>query len=173
MKELLKKVLSHDASPIVQFIKYGIVGVLSTLIQILVFYIAACTFLKCLTQDDVFLKFLDMLGAATSNLAVNDSDSDSVRAFRAAVATGIGFFFANIFCWIMNRLFVFKPGRHFWLVELVLFFCVSLAALSAGIVVQTVLINYAGWTTSSAFIIEIFSSFIINYVMRKFFIFKG
>jgi putative flippase GtrA len=171
MKEWLKKVLSHDAPPIIQFIKYGIVGVLSTLIQILVFYIAACTFLKCLTQDDVFLKLLDMLGAATSNLAVNDSDS--IRAFRAAVATGIGFFFANIFCWIMNRLFVFKPGRHFWLVELVLFFAVSLAALGAGIAVQTILIKYAGWTTSSAFIIEIISSFIINYVVRKFLIFKG
>jgi putative flippase GtrA len=39
--------------------------------------------------------------------------------------------------------------------------------------VQTVLIKYAGWTTSSAFIIEIISSFIINYVVRKFLIFKG
>jgi putative flippase GtrA len=167
----LKNILSHDASPIIQFIKYGIVGVMSTLIQILVFYVVACTILKCLTQDDAFFKFLDMLGVTYSNLTVDDSDS--VRAFRAAIATGVGFFFANIFCWIMNRLFVFKPGRHFWLVELVLFFGVSLIALGVGIAVQTVLIKYAGWTTSSAFIIEIVSSFVINYVVRKFFIFKG
>jgi putative flippase GtrA len=171
MKKFIGKMLSHDAPPIIQFIKYGIVGVASTFIQVLVFYILACTFLKCLTVDDAFIKALSALGFEASNYTVDIASY--LRAFRAALATGVGFVFANIFCWIFNRLFVFKPGRHHWFIELLLFFAVSLMALGVGLAVQTVLINFAGWTTSSAFILEIISSFIINYVVRKFFIFKG
>jgi putative flippase GtrA len=121
--------------------------------------------------NDAFIKALSALGFEASNYTVDISSS--LRAFRAALATGVGFVFANIFCWIFNRLFVFKPGRHHWFVELLLFFAVSLMALGVGLAVQTVLINFAGWTTSSAFILEIISSFVINYVVRKFFIFKG
>jgi putative flippase GtrA len=171
MKNMFRKMLSHDASPFVQFVKYGAVGVMSTLIQMAVFYFAACTFLKCLTGDDMFVKLIAGFGFDSSSVAVDVADG--VRALNAAFATGIGFVVANIFCWAMNRLFVFKPGRHSWIVELLLFFAVSLAALGIGIAVQSILIKYAGWTTSSAFILEIISSFVINYVVRKFFIFKG
>ena len=160
----VRRFLSHDSGPFAQFVKYGAIGVLSTCVQMVGFYILAATCLKCLAADDWAVRFARLPAVEVS---------DGIRALRAAVATAGGFTVANVFCWLMNRLFVFKPGRHSWIVELLLFFAVSLAALAIGIVVQSILINYAGWTTSSAFILEIISSFVINYVVRKFFIFKG
>ena len=171
MKAFVKKILSHDAPPLIQFIKYGAVGVLSTFIQMAVFYLLACTVILCLNSEDAFLKLLDYFNIDSKSIVVNISDS--TRAWRAAFATGIGFVIANVFCWIMNRLFVFKPGRHKWYIEFFLFFSTALIALFTGIAIQTVLIKFAGWTTSSAFILEIVSSFAINYIVRKFFIFKG
>ena len=96
-----------------------------------------------------------------------------VRAFRAAVATAIGFTVANIFCWLMNRLFVFKPGRYRWYVEFSLFFGVAALATVVALGVQSLLIKYAGLMTTMAVIVEVIVSFFFNFFIRKFIIFKG
>ena len=97
----------------------------------------------------------------------------ATRAVRAAMAVGCGFMVANLFCWLMNRWFVFRPGRHVWYVEFLLFFTVSLAAFGVGVGLQTLLIHAAGVMTTVAFLAEVFSSLVINFVVRKFFVFKG
>ena len=156
--------LSHECGLFVQFVKYGVVGVMATCVQLSVFYALAATTLKCLGPDDWAVRVLGFPAASVT---------DSERAFLAAIATGGGFVAANLFCWVMNRLFVFKPGRHAWWLELAFFFAVSLIALGVGLAVQTVLIHLAGWTTSAAVFLEILSSLAINFVVRKFFVFKG
>ena len=96
-----------------------------------------------------------------------------MRAFRAAVATAIGFTVANIFCWLMNRLFVFKPGRYRWYVEFSLFLGVAALATVVALGVQSLLIKYAGLMTTLAVIVEVIVSFFFNFFIRKFIIFKG
>lgn len=160
----VRQFLSHDAGPFVQFVKYGVAGVMATCVQAFVFYLLASTCLQCLGPDDFAVKYFGLPSAVIS---------DQTRAILAALATGIGFTVANIFCWLMNRMFVFRPGRHVWHVEFLLFFGVSLVALVLGLAVQTLLIHMFGWTTSSAVLLEILSSFAINYAVRKFFVFKG
>ena len=159
-----KHVLSHDVGPFWQFVKYGAVGVMSTCVQVGVFYVLATTCLKCLAADDWAVKLLGFSAADVSN---------SARAVRFAIATGIGFVFANIFCWLMNRWFVFRPGKFKWYIEFAMFFGAATVATVVALGLSSALIHFVGLMTSAAALIEIVASFLINYFTRKFFIFRG
>lgn len=146
-----------------QLAKYGCIGVLATLVQLAVFYSLAVTFLKCLTRDDWFVK---LLGFSSVQI------SDSVRGLNFAICTMIGFVVSNFTCWVMNRLFVFKPGKFWWPVELVMFYAASTLAAVISISFSWVAINRMGLMTTLAVFIEIIVSFLCNYFIRKFYIFK-
>ena len=161
---LVRRFLSHDSGPFAQFVKYGVIGVLSTCVQMIGFYLLAATCLKCLGADDWAVRFLGLPSVEVS---------DGVRAFRAAVATAGGFTVANIFCWMMNRLFVFKPGKFRWYVEFLMFFGVAALATVVALGVQSLLIRYFGMMTTAAVIVEVVASFLMNFFVRKFVIFKG
>ena len=160
----VRRFLSHDSGPFAQFVKYGAIGVLSTCVQMIGFYLLAATCLKCLGADDWAVRFLGIPSVEVS---------DGLRAFRAAVATAGGFTVANIFCWIMNRLFVFKPGKFRWYVEFLMFFGVAALATVVALGVQSLLIKYFGMMTTAAVIVEVVASFLMNFFVRKFVIFKG
>ena len=161
----IKKILSHDCGPFWQFVKYGAIGVMATLVQTGVFYLLATTYLKCLTADDIMVKLLGLASA--------EGLTDGVRAFRFALATSVGFVFANIFCWLMNRWFVFKPGKFRWYVEFGMFFGTSAVATVIALATSSALINWCGLMTTAAVFIEVVVSFLVNFFVRKFFIFKG
>jgi len=163
--EYVKKILSHDSGPFWQFVKYGAIGVMATLVQTGVFYLMATSCLKCLGADDVMVKYL--------GFPVAEGITDGVRAFRFSLATAVGFVLANIFCWLMNRWFVFKPGKFRWYVELMMFFGASTLATVIALGTSSVLIAACGLMTTLAVIIEVVVSFLVNFFVRKFFIFKG
>ena len=156
--------LSHDAGAFAQFVKYGVVGVMSTCVQTGVFYLLAATLLPCLGPDDVAVRWIGLPSVEVP---------DAVRAFRACAATAIGFVIANVFCWLMNRWFVFRPGKFKWYVEFGMFFCVATLATVVALGVMNVLIKYAGMMTTLAVVVEVVVSFFVNFFIRKFFIFKG
>lgn len=160
----VRRFLSHESGPFAQFVKYGVIGVMSTVVQMVGFYVLAATCLRCLGPDDWAVRFVGLPAVEIS---------DGVRAFRAAMATAMGFTLANIFCWLMNRLFVFKPGRYRWYVEFGLFFGVAALATVVALGVQSLLIKYAGLMTTAAVIVEVVVSFFFNFFIRKFVIFKG
>ena len=157
-------VLGERISWFFQFVKYGAIGVLATALQTGVFYLLAATCLGCLSPDDVAVRLLGMPAA--------DVD-DAVRAFRFAVATGAGFVVANIFCWLMNRAFVFRPGRYRWYVEFAMFFGAATLATFVALGLSSALIRWCGLMTTLAVAIEVIVSFLVNFFVRKFFIFKG
>ena len=161
----VKKILSHDSGPFWQFVKYGAIGVMATLVQTGVFYLFATTCLKCLGADDVAVKHLGFAAA--------DGLTDGVRAFRFSAATSIGFVIANVFCWLMNRWFVFRPGKFKWYVEFGMFFATSAIATVIALGVSSALIGWFGLMTTFAVFIEVVVSFLVNFFVRKFFIFKG
>ena len=160
----MRRFLSHDSGPFAQFVKYGVIGVLSTCVQMIGFYLLAATCMKCLGSGDWAVRFLGLPSVEVS---------DGVRAFRAAIATAGGFTVANIFCWILNRLFVFKPGKFRWYVEFLMFFGVAALATVVALGVQSLLIKYFGMMTTAAVIVEVVVSFLMNFFVRKFVIFKG
>ena len=114
----VRKILSHDSGPFWQFVKYGVIGVRATLVQTGVFCVMAATCLKCLTADDWAVRFMGLPSAAFTG----EEAWYASRGTLAAAATAVGFVVANVFCWLMNRWFVFRPGRFRWHVELAMFF---------------------------------------------------
>ena len=169
MKELVRRFLSHDCGPFAQFVKYGVIGVAATAVQFAVFYLLAATCLRCLTPSDFMVKLFGL----PSVVFTGDEPWHAARWFLAAVATAAGFTVANVFCWLKNRAFVFRPGKFRWYVEFGMFFGVAAIATAIALVVQSVLIRFLGVTTSAAVVIEVAVSFMLNFFARKFFIFRG
>ena len=159
-----RKFLSHDSGPFAQFVKYGVIGVASTLVQMIVFYLLASTVCRCLGPDDWAVKWFGLPHVDVSHV---------VRGFRFAVDTVLGFTVANVFCWLMNRWFVFKPGKFRWYVELGMFFGASTLATVIALSVMKFLIDQFGMMTTLAVFVEIVVSFMVNFFVRKFIIFKG
>jgi putative flippase GtrA len=163
MCDTLKKILSHDSGAFWQFVKYGVIGVMATLVQTGVFYLFAATCLKCLADGDMAVEFLGLPAVEIS---------DSLRALRFTAATAVGFAVANLFCWLMNRRFVFRPGRFRWYVEFSMFFLTSGAATVVALAVSSAMICWLSLMTSAAVIIEVLVSFLVNFFARKFLIFR-
>lgn len=164
MSDWLKKILSHDAGPFWQFVKYGAIGVMATAVQAVVFYLLAATLLPCLKADDWAVRFLSLPSTEVS---------DAIRGARFVGATAVGFVFANVFCWLMNRWFVFRAGKYVWYVELAMFFVVSGFAMVLATGISWVLIHQWGLMTTIAVGVEVVVSFLFNFFIRKFVIFKG
>lgn len=160
----IRRQLGHDAHPVVQFLKYGIVGGMATGVHIVTFFFLGFFVLPCLTQDDITVR---LLGLKVQEL------SESARAWNAGFCNAIGFLISNSFCYVLNRLFVFKPGKHHWALEALLFFAVSGGSMVIGTAVQTFLITHQGIQTTFAFGANILAALVINFAMRKYVIFKG
>ena len=159
-----RRFLSNDSGPFAQFVKYGAIGVAATLVQMTVFYVLASTCCRCLGANDWAVEWFGLPSVELSRL---------VRGFRFAVDTAIGFSIANVFCWLMNRAFVFRPGKFSWYKEFGMFFGAAAGAMALATGISWVLINWVGLQTTAAVVIEVVVSFVVNFVARKFFIFKG
>ena len=164
MIKFLKQQLGHDVHPMVQFIKYGFVGGLATGINIIVTFYLGWRFFPCLTENDSLVRLFGLTVVPPE---------ESVRWLRAAYCSAIGFVISNTVCYVLNRWFVFKPGRHRMAVEFVLFFGVSGLSWAIGTVLQSVLIKFYGIESSAAIGLNIICAVLINYALRKFVVFKG
>jgi putative flippase GtrA len=160
----LSALLRHDVHPVVQFIKYGIVGGMATGVHITAFFLCGWFLFPCLTQNDITVRLLGLTAPAVS---------EAMRTWHAAFCNAIAFTLSNTVCYLLNRLFVFKPGRHHWALEFLFFFGASGVSLTIGTAVQTFLISHHGMQTTYAFGANLVSALLINYAMRKYVIFKG
>ena len=151
-----------------QIFKYGVIGVLATVINLVVAEICAAHVWPCLTANDLLVQWgvFDLTDAAFVI-------TDSTRAVRAVYCNFAGFFVANLVCWFLNRLFVFTPGRHRWFVEYALFLAGSGFAILCGSAAIWALVKFNGMQTTWSFIINVAVSVAVNFVVRKFFVFKG
>jgi len=156
--------LSHDAPPLVQFVKYGLAGGLATATHILAFFLAGFFLFPCVSAEDPLVKLFGLVAPVVE---------EALRARYAVFSNVAAFMLSNTVCYFMNRLFVFRPGRHHIVVEFLLFLAVSAVSMTIGTTLMGVLIKQFGIQTTYAFGANILSSLAINYVMRKFFVFKG
>jgi putative flippase GtrA len=167
--EFLRKFNSRDAHPFLQFVKYGIAGGIATAVHMAVFFLAAWLLFPALTPNDPFVQLLARFGAAipTPELA------DSVRSNHVMVDNAIAFLFSNAVAYVVNILWVFRPGRHGRTKEMLLFFAASALSMVAGTALAGGLVRWTGMATTYAFAANIVASVLINYAARKFLIFKG
>jgi putative flippase GtrA len=154
------------AKHVIQFVKYGISGGVATLVHLTVFYLMAIWVFPALSAGDPVSRLLGQ----TAPLAEIDS---VVRAKRAAWDNGAAFLVSNFTAYILNVLWVFKRGRHHWVVEILMFYVVSGVSMLIGTAMQTWLIVHMSLSTTLAFGTNMITALMINYGMRKFIIFKG
>ena len=147
-----------------QIAKYGVIGIFATIINVVVAELCAAYVWPCLSPEDPFVKFLGFASAS-----VPDAD----RASLAVLCNLVGFFVANVVCWLLNRKFVFKPGRHHWILEWLYFLAGSGFAIACGSVAIWSLVRFCGIETSYSFVVNVLVSVAVNFVVRKFFVFKG
>jgi len=86
---------------------------------------------------------------------------------------GVAFVVSNLVAYLLNIYWVFVPGRYYWMIEIGLFYLVSGAAIVMGTALMGLLIRRFGMLTTYAFGANILAALMINYAMRKFFIFNG
>ena len=88
-------------------------------------------------------------------------------------SNGIAWIFSNLVAYLLNIFWVFESGRHSRLVEIGLFYLVSGVSMAVGTGLMGFLIRYYEMQTTYAFTANLVSALLINFAMRKFFIFKG
>ena len=164
LKDRWDHYLSHDAPPFVQFVKYGLAGGVATAPHILTFFAAGFLLFPCVTADDPLVKLFGLAAPLVD---------ETLRARNAVFSNLVAFMVSNTVCYIINRMFVFKPGRHHVVIEFLLFLAVSAVSMTVGTTLMGLLIRNFGIQTTYAFGANILSSLAINYLMRKYFVFKG
>ena len=167
-KKIIRQFFQQEAHPLIQFLKYGMAGGIATGVQVVLFNLLSLFVLPCLAEGDPVGDWF----AARFHVA-QPTITDQVRAFRFAANTMIGFVFSNLTSYLINIFWVFKRGRHHWLLELFLFYAVSGLSVVVGTALGWVAINYFGLPTTYSFLLQTFASLMINYACRKYLIFHS
>ena len=92
-----------SAHPAVQFFKYGFVGGLATAVNVAVVFLFCWKVFRCITPDDPFVRLFGLEAGPVDEAA---------RARLTNWAYVCAFPISNAFCYALNRMFVFVPGRH-------------------------------------------------------------
>ncbi len=164
---LLRQFLQREAHPLVQFIKYGIAGVVATGTHILVFFVLALWVFPAMLADTGVDAWLINL------LDIDMPELDAATRQRNFILNNvIAFLLANVVAYGLNFYWVFHPGRHRRHVEIALFLIVSAISLVVGVQIGVVIIRVFHATTTVAQLGNIIAAVMINYVCRKFIIFK-
>ena len=149
-RETLKSwIATHETPVLVQFIKYGICGGLAVIVYMVV------TLLLVLSYPE----------------RVAETLPDATRALNLNIFQAIAFVPANVFGYLVNRRFVFTPGRHKVAHEFAWFMAVALVSTGVGLLATDLVIRYLSapnWTGTAA---SVGASALMNFVCRKFLVF--
>ena len=149
-RTILAHVNSRDAHPLLQFIKYGICGLGAFI-----------------THQAVWVGL-----SLTLFPSIDSSIPDDTRALNSTIANSIAVLFSTTVAYVTNVLWVFKSGRHSRLVEISSFFGIGVISFGGGLLAGPYLIKMLGLHTLLAQLSMAVTSVLINFVCRKFFIFK-
>ena len=143
----LRNFLRHDTHPFLQFVKYGIAGVIATLVTIITVKVLQYTVLPL---------------------------EENLWNFTYAMT--VAFFLSGTVAYFLNVWFVFEPGKHSRGKECFYFFAVAGFAFGIGTPLGQFLIHHFHWVgvkSNIALGLSIVTSVMVNYACRKFLIFKG
>lgn len=134
----------------IQFLKYAVAGGCATVMHMSVLYFLSYVVLPSIDMD---------LG-------------DAVRSRRAVINNSVAFLVSGIFVYIVNVKWVFVGGRHKRWKEITLFLLVTAISFVAGTLLLKVSIERFSVNTHVAYVSYLVSSVLINFVCRKFIVFK-
>lgn len=156
-RTILARMNARDTHPLIQFIKYGICGVLATVAH----------------NGSVALLTLLWLPAAKGMLVNGVPLDDATRASNLELANIIAFPAGVVVAYVTNVLWVFTTGKHSRVKEFALFAFVSALGFFPGLLVVDWLAYRLGLPSVVAQLGFILTSVLVNFLSRKFIIFKG
>jgi putative flippase GtrA len=151
LRTILDTLHSRDVHPVIQFFKYAVCGVCALVVHTTIFFLLAKFFLPALE----------------TNVA-----DPHVRANNALINSGIALLFSNTTAYWLNHKWVFTPGRYALWKEFLLFTAVNAPGVLSGAGVQDWLIRNFAWPAWAAFAGFVMPNLLINFTLRKLFIFK-
>jgi putative flippase GtrA len=161
-----KAVFSRQQHPVLQFLRYGLAGVAAMVTNLAVFiWCEQILFPVPETAEAAELSW-STAGQLFSILR------EDLRVANFVKSNAVAFLVANTVAYVLNFLWVFESGRHSRSIEVMLFFGVSLASFTLGTVLASLLVNH-GVHPYPAKGADILTAVLVNYVCRKFLIFKG
>lgn len=164
MQDLLQQFLQRDAGPVVQFLKYAIAGGIATGVDMFFFFLLAWRVIPALRENDPIVR---KLGLTVRHVEEED------RSRRFILCTALAFMMSNLTAYLINIFWVFEPGRYPWFIELALFYAVSGLSIVIGTAIGWAMIRYLHLSTSFSYAGKLLASLMINFVCRKYFVFKG
>lgn len=163
MSSLVRQFLGREAHPGIQFVKYALAGGLATAVDIFTVFILAWRVFPALLAGEFLVRLFHIDVAALNN---------SVRARNYVLCKIFAFFVSNTAAYLIDRIWVFHPGRHSRNREFALFFMVSFLSLILGTALAWALINAFGMSMATAYASNAAVSLSVNFAGRKFFVFQ-
>lgn len=180
---ILSRIRAREVPPLLQFFVYGVCGALSTIVFVGIVATLNYTLLPAHPGMRVTTHPLVVLGHAViwpadsapdhSQIIAAGAAGDEIRSWNYFINNCIGFLFANIVAYVTNILFVFKTGRHHPVLEFLYFTLVSGISFAVSQVAGPWLIHRFGIDTNVAMLTNLVASVLLNFVARKFFVFKN
>ncbi len=161
---------SHDAPPLIQFVKYGLAGVLAMGTDLLVFTLANLFLFPIGDAGHSGTPPLTEFSTLWGWLSEIMADPRVINYLKCNL---LAFFFANAVAYVLNVKWVFRPGRHRRHLEITLFLVVSVVSFVLGSALGAYLVGRFGLNEYLAKGGNIVASVLINYVCRKFWVFRG
>lgn len=157
LKTILARIRAREVPPLIQFFAYSVCGGLATIV-----------FMGLV----VFLSY--KVFPAMDNMIVDGKPiTDDLRARDLLINNTIAFLAANVVAYVTNVLFVFKTGRHHPVMEFVYFTAGSSVSFVISQFAGPWLVHTYGLPTWVAIITNLVAAILLNFVIRKFFVFKG
>lgn len=157
LKAILTRVRARDVPPLIQFFVYGLCGGLATI----VFFGLA-----------LYLSY-NVFPAMDGMIVNGEPITKDLRAHDLLINNTIAFLAANIVAYVTNVLFVFQTGRHHPVMEFVYFTAGSSVSFIISQFAGPWLVHQYGLPTWVAMITNLLAAILLNFVIRKFFVFKG
>ncbi len=161
LRERIRLAASHDAHPLVQFLKYGIAGGFALLTDLVVFTLA-----------NLYLFPIGEAGPAAMPDLLHSLQSDP-RVLNYLRCNLLAFVFSNLVAYVLNLKWVFRGGRHSRHLEITYFLLASFVAFLLGSLIGAFLLGALGWNEYLAKAGNVVGAVLINFLCRKYLIFKG
>ena len=158
--------LRSKECPYTQVFKYAVSGIISLMIDQLVFYLLAWLVLPCMRASDPVARLITAMG-----LPFEEASEEQIK-LHYWIIKSICFVLSIGTAYILNVLFVFRAGRHRRLVEVCMFFGFSLFQF-VFIWMGGILISRFGWEVTYANYSMLTLGVATNYFARKKIVFKG
>ncbi|MBL9151953.1 MAG: GtrA family protein [Verrucomicrobiales bacterium] len=152
-----RRVRDRDMPWVVQLTIYGVCGALATVIAV----------------AQVVALSKTLIPAYEGMLVDGAPITDALRARNLLINNTIAFFTTNVAVYFMNVLLVFQRGRHHPWLEFFFFTLINGISFILSQVAGPWLVHQFGVATNVAILTNAVFSALINFVARKFFVFKG